>query len=229
MKKLSIPTLKKFVYPLLLGAWLFVVVVAFAVMVRFVAENINKVFSVDDATTQIQSSHINTEQYRVVAIKLGYAPIEAGTMVVATPSTMPSPSPSPTETPAPTPTLTPTPVPTPAPTMEELRALARVAIFNGTKKAGLASGLKKYFTDLGYEVVKTGNSSSAIHVTELRTTDAVKTAQPLYDEIGMLISKKYAWSDMGTLVSSTGYTVEVLIGDVAPADPNAKSRGQRER
>lgn len=59
--------------------------------------------------------------------------------------------------PTPTPTRIPTPTLTPTPSV--VRKDLKIEVWNGSGKAGVASGMKKFLEDKGYTVVGTGNAT----------------------------------------------------------------------
>lgn len=63
-------------------------------------------------------------------------------------------------TPTPTPTVTPTPSPSPTPTPSVERSKYKVRVLNGTTRTGAAATLSQKLSDLGWQILSTGNAGN---------------------------------------------------------------------
>lgn len=179
-------------YPSILVVFFIVVGIVFFFATRFISQSINKVFSFEQST---ETQALDLARYALVAKKLGI-PLETGAVGGATPVAPPieaevAPS-----------------APISAETILDESKLS-IAIYNGTKTAGLAGKLKSVLEEAGFTVKKTGNKSNDYPQTTIEIKEAVRSALPRLEQ---LVGDRYEAIIKNAPADAT-YDVVIIIGN----------------
>lgn len=105
--------------------------------------------------------------------------------------------------------------PTPTPTVAFNRSEWTIEVLNGTTTAGLAARVASELKELGYNVVKTGNSSKKVDATEVYVNAAMRAKQE-----GLIEDLEGDWGISqvtGALEDSTA-SARIVVGDNAVED-----------
>lgn len=197
-KKLTVQQLKDLEYPLMLIVFILIILALFFTAARFLSTNINSAISSPDETLiQAQLTHINVEDYDRVRVKLQLPAIQSST----TTATIPTATPTSTTTPQ---------VTESQPT--ESKSIFSVAIFNSTKKPGIANTVKNDLTAAGFTITKVGNRSIQEPQTLVQIKDRVQASSATLDEILSILGKRFTIGDPQILESTSPYDIVVTIG-----------------
>lgn len=205
-KKSPVRQLKDLGYPLMLIVFVLIVLALFFAAARFLSTNINSaISSPDEAAIQAQLTHINREDYDLIREKLQLPEIQpSGTGVI-----VPVEAPSTQGTTSQTTVVAPTAA---APQPAESKAIFSVAIFNSTKRSGVATMVKNDLTAAGYTVVKIGNKAIQEPQTLVQIKDRVQASPAALDEILSIVGKRFTIGDPQILESTSPYDIVITIG-----------------
>lgn len=204
-KKSTVQQLKNMEYPFMLIAFILIVLVLFFAATQFLSKNINSaISSPDESAIQAQLIHINTENYDLIRTKLQLPAIQqSGTAAVST-ETAGTPG---ATTEIATTSLT-------ATTLQpvESKSIFSIAIFNSTKKSGIATTVKNELATAGYTVTKIGNKVTQESQTLVQIKDRVQASPVILSEILSILGKRFAIGDPQILESTSPYDIVITIG-----------------
>lgn len=180
-------------YPALVSIFAITIVILFILSANFISKNINRVFvTEEDAASGL--TRLDTVNYLPVAAKLG---IPTGNPDVTQKMEVLKETALPTET---VNTATSTAI---------NKASLKIAVYNGTNTAGLASSLKKLLETSGFVVTETGNKKKESDLTIIKIKESKKSA---LTELQNALKGHYATGNSLTLDESSAFDVVIVIG-----------------
>lgn len=187
--------LKKAIYPTILGIFIIIGSFVFVYSVRFLLGAVNKAFYIDNKIVESKMIKVDLDKLKQVISKLNIKLGETAIEVVS------SSSPSSSEYSVSSASS--------SPVIQLDKKSVKIAIYNGTKLKGLASGLKEMMVKDGFVVSKTDNVSATTGTTTIKTKNSKKDYLPLVKES---VSKKYATIDDGDIDEAGEYDIIITIG-----------------
>lgn len=189
LNKIKNIKLKQIIYPLILIIFIAVAIIIFVISAKFLTNNINKAFRIDEEIAKLGLIELNVSGFDLVSKKLTLPPL---------PPPPPPPSPEPIKE-----------LPPPPPMIED-KASLKIAILNSTQTAGLAAGLRNELTKAGFLIEKVGDQKNIEATTLIKVKESKKNSN-LINEIKDLVSKKYT-PEIQTLEEESLYDLVIIIG-----------------
>lgn len=205
--KMSIEQLKAMEYPIGMIAFILIVLALFFSVARFLSTSINSAISSPNETQiQAQLIHIDEEDYALVGTKLHLPAIQSSLTGATTTSETPTAA-------AGTTTVQTTPLSAASePQPAESKSAFSLAVYNTTKKSGIAGTVKNDLVTAGFTVTKTGNKTPQEPQTLVQIKERVQASSAIIDEILSILGKRFAIGDPQILDSTSPYDIVITIG-----------------
>lgn len=195
MKIFSRKIFKKITYPTIFGIFIIGGIFVFAYSVKFLSRAVNKAFYIDNKIVESKMIKADLDKLKMVASKLNIKLGETAIEVVSSSSSSSSESF--------------VSAASSAPVIQLDKKAVKIAIYNGTKLKGLASGLKEIMVQDGFVVSKTDNVSATTGTTTIKIKNSKKEYLPLVKES---VSKKYKIIEDKEADETGDYDVIITIG-----------------
>lgn len=207
MKKIDKERIRAMGYPAAMVVFALVVAALFVSIARFLSASIDAAISApDEMQIQAQLVRVDTEAYDTVAAKLHLPAIgpaaseSAKTEPLATSATEASST-----------QQLATPV-AQAPQTAEARSAFTLAVYNSTKRPGVAGTVKNDLTSAGFTVAKTGNSTPEEPRTIVQIKERVQASPAILEEVISLVGKRFTVDEPQILDDASPYDIVITIG-----------------
>lgn len=192
---------KKAIYPAIIGIFIIAGIFVFAYSARFLSGAVNKAFFVDNEIVESKIIKIDLDNLTKIASKLNIQIRETGINVFSSSSSSSVSSESATSSSS---------VASTTPIVELDKKSVKIAIYNGTNKKGVATGLKDIMIKDGFVVSKTGNANGLAGTTTIKIKNSKKDYLPLVKES---VLKKYATIEDKEMDETSEYDIIITIGN----------------
>lgn len=186
--KLKKIRLKQIIYPSIITVFLVVVIILLISSIKFLSQNINKIFSPDTDISSSQLLKVDLDRFYFVAKRLGIS-IEPETAPPMTPPLQIEPAPPPAEL---------------------NKTSLKISVLNSAKIKGLAKNLKDSLETEGFSVENIGNTSPSRENTIVKIKESKEIYASLIKEV---ISQQYTLGDDEILGESENFDVIIIIGE----------------